>query len=422
MAHFGFLTLYLTGHLNPAMSLARALEERGHKVTFFNLSDVSQPIQENNFRFVQIGACDYPEGTLKQVLSTIATLQGQEAFQFFLNMMTTLARTSFRELPALIEQTGVDTLVVDQLFPGGATVAQHLRLPYASQANALAVNYSVRVPPPVLPGTFADNAQAEARNEETWRGVRGLFQPWQDTDNAQRKSWGLPMYDYVLDDSFSPFAQIAQQQASFDFPRKGLPSTFHYVGPLNHQGTRKEVPFHWEQLNNDPLVYASLGTMQNGQEWIFRIIMDACAELNAQIVLSLGGSVLNEEKLGVVPKNVLLVPYAPQFDVLARSNLCITHAGLNTALDSLTNGVPMIAIPIANDQFGVGARIEWTNTGKTISLADLTAECLHGKMSEFFRNSTYQTHAKDMQKQIDRLSPLDHACEILEHDVVGKCW
>ena len=46
-----------------------------------------------------------------------------------------------------------------------------------------------------------------------------------------------------------------------------------------------------------PLVYASLGTLQNGSEEIFRTIAEACAGLNAQLVISLGGG-LDPARLG----------------------------------------------------------------------------------------------------------------------------
>lgn len=36
---------------------------------------------------------------------------------------------------------------------------------------------------------------------------------------------------------------------------------------------------------------------------------------------------------------------APQIELLKRASLCITHAGLNTALQALAQGVPMVANP-----------------------------------------------------------------------------
>jgi UDP:flavonoid glycosyltransferase YjiC (YdhE family) len=60
---------------------------------------------------------------------------------------------------------------------------------------------------------------------------------------------------------------------------------------------RPRVDFAWERLDGRPLVYASLGTLQNGSEDVFRVIADACAGLDKQLIISLGGG-LDPERLG----------------------------------------------------------------------------------------------------------------------------
>jgi len=46
----------------------------------------------------------------------------------------------------------------------------------------------------------------------------------------------------------------------------------------------------------------------------------------------------------------LVVDYVPQRALLRRAMLTINCAGLNTTLDSLTCGVPLVAIPVGEDQ------------------------------------------------------------------------
>jgi zeaxanthin glucosyltransferase len=70
---------------------------------------------------------------------------------------------------------------------------------------------------------------------------------------------------------------------------------------------------------------------------------------DVQVVLSVGKN-LNPHSLGPTPSNTLVVRSAPQIELLKRAALCITHAGLNTVLESLAQGVPMVAIPIAYSQ------------------------------------------------------------------------
>jgi UDP:flavonoid glycosyltransferase YjiC (YdhE family) len=44
---------------------------------------------------------------------------------------------------------------------------------------------------------------------------------------------------------------------------------------------------------------------------------------------------------------------------------------LNTALESLACGVPMVVLPVTYDQPGVGARVEWAGVGRSIPVARL---------------------------------------------------
>jgi zeaxanthin glucosyltransferase len=105
---------------------------------------------------------------------------------------------------------------------------------------------------------------------------------------------------------------------------------------------------------------ASLGTVVNGLEYVYRTILDAVRTVpGIQLVLSVGNNV-DIDDLGPIPSNALVVSSAPQVELLKRAVLCITHAGLNTALEALAQGVPIVAIPIGYDQPGVAAGSDTT--------------------------------------------------------------
>jgi UDP:flavonoid glycosyltransferase YjiC (YdhE family) len=99
-----------------------------------------------------------------------------------------------------------------------------------------------------------------------------------------------------------------------------------------------------------------MGTLQNGRENVFSSIAQAVGQWEGyQLVLSIGPA-LEPEQIASLPPNAIVVKQLPQIELLKRSALCITHAGLNIALESLAQGVPMVAIPVTNDQPGVAAR------------------------------------------------------------------
>ena len=134
-----------------------------------------------------------------------------------------------------------------------------------------------------------------------------------------------------------------------------------------------DVEFPWERLTGEPLIYASMGTLQNRVANVFHTIASATSGLkNVQLVLSLGDHV-DPKEIGPLPTNAITVKYAPQLELLKRASVCITHAGLNTVLEALAQGVPQVAIPVTNDQPGVAARIADKKTGLVLPLNELTA-------------------------------------------------
>jgi zeaxanthin glucosyltransferase len=92
----------------------------------------------------------------------------------------------------------------------------------------------------------------------------------------------------------------------------------------------------------------------------------------------------------------------------------ITHAGLNTTLESLANGVPMVAIPVTNDQPGVAARIEWFGVGKRIPIAKLNVSKLSRAVREVLENPAYRVRAQELQSQIVAADGLETAANIVE--------
>jgi zeaxanthin glucosyltransferase len=96
------------------------------------------------------------------------------------------------------------------------------------------------------------------------------------------------------------------------------------------------------------------GNRDTAYVWV--VLLEAFGSLeDVQVVLSVGKNIC-PENLGRIPSNTIVVRSAPQIELLKRATICITHAGLNTVLESLAHGVPMVAIPIGCDQPGTAAQ------------------------------------------------------------------
>jgi MGT family glycosyltransferase len=132
-----------------------------------------------------------------------------------------------------------------------------------------------------------------------------------------------------------------------------------------------------------------------------------------QVVLAKGNNIELAD-LGPVPSNVIVVDQAPQIELLKRATLCITHAGLNTALESLAHGVPMVAIPIGYDQFGVAARIAYHGVGESIGVDDLSVDALHALIQRVLNTRSYREKAQYFKNIIAQRRGLDVAAEAIE--------
>jgi MGT family glycosyltransferase len=157
-----------------------------------------------------------------------------------------------------------------------------------------------------------------------------------------------------------------------------------------------------------------MGTVLNGNLDVFQSIVTALTKHDdLQLVLSIGGQV-DPQRIVSAPKNAIIVQRAPQLELLKLASVCITHAGLNTVLESLAQGVPQVAIPVTFDQPGVAARIAHRETGVVTSLDKLTPDHLSELLDEVLINSTYRANAKKLQRKIVEANGLAVAADVVE--------
>jgi MGT family glycosyltransferase len=132
-----------------------------------------------------------------------------------------------------------------------------------------------------------------------------------------------------------------------------------------------------------------------------------------QVVLAKGNNIELAD-IGPIPSNVIVVNKAPQLELLKRSVLCITHAGLNTTLESLAQGVPMVAIPIGYDQFGVAIRIAYHGVGESLDVDTLSVDDLHALIQRILNTHSYREKAQYFKNIIAQRRGLDVAAEAIE--------
>jgi len=169
-------------------------------------------------------------------------------------------------------------------------------------------------------------------------------------------------------------------------------------------------------LTGQRLIYASLGTLQNRKWEIFQTIAEACLGNDAQIVISLGNPNIQDFALDL-PGSPLVVPYAPHQQLIEKAALVITHAGMNTTLAALSSGVPLVAIPITNEQPGIASRIARTGAGEVVPLKRLNVSRLRDVIRLVLAKDSYKQNALRLQNTIRHAGGVTRAADIIEEAV-----
>ena len=414
MSHIGLICPELSGHLNPMTTLGRELKRRGHQVTMVARMDARRKAEAAGLGFAAVGAREFPEGAMAREAAQLGKLSGLRAIQFTAEMLRRGTAAVLQEAPDIVTSERMDALVVDQVSPAGGTVSDRLGMPHVAVCDALALNPDPDVPPGVLPWPYRPGLLGRVRNGMGDSLLRWLARPVLKEINRYRDQYRLPRLEGGIVAS-TGLAQIAQQPAFFDFPRRATPDNFHYTAPWHDAGSGDEIAFPWDQLDGRPLIYASMGTLQNRLEFIFQTIAAACAGLDMQLVISLGSR--DQDAAGLAAKfagQPIVVPFAPQLKLIERAALSITHAGLNTALESLSHGLPMVAIPITNDQPGVASRLAWLGVAEVVQPGKLSVPRLRAAVEKVVGDPTYREKARRFGEEIRKINGVARAADIVE--------
>ena len=403
----GFMCPNLPGHLNPMTTLARHLQARNHEVVFLYSKEA------NGLPFVPAPEKDH----ISENRPEVSKLQGEDALRFSVGNVLAQTEAILKSLPEIVRANGVDALLLDTVQFYAELGPMQLGMPYVQVSNGLHFDYSGWTPLCLYDWPHDISPTGLARNREGVAKWANLLASVNGGVRAHAESVGLKVDWNDLSFTLSPFASITQTPSAFDFESSHWPSQFHHTGPFHDGRGRKKVDFPWERLTGEPLIYASMGTILNGRLDVFRTIVTALGKHKGlQLVLSVGDQV-DPQQIGPAPSNAIIVKQAPQLELLKQTSVCITHAGLNTALESLAQGVPLVAIPVTYDQPAVAARIAHKQTGVVISLDKLTADHLSSLLDKVLTNNIYRDNARKLQKAIAEANGLSLAADLVEESL-----
>ncbi|XP_046929860.1 UDP-glucuronosyltransferase 3A2-like isoform X2 [Lynx rufus] len=184
---------------------------------------------------------------------------------------------------------------------------------------------------------------------------------------------------------------------ALEFARPLLPNTV-YVGGLMARPVTP-VPQEFEnfiaKFGDSGFVLVALGSMVStfqSQE-LLREMNSAFAHLSQGVIWKYKPS--HWPKDVKLAANVKIVDWLPQNDLLAhpRIRLFVTHGGMNSIMEAIQHGVPMVGIPLFGDQPENLVRVEAKKFGVSIPLKQIKEETLAVKMKQVIEDKRYKSAA-----------------------------
>ncbi|MGG4552110.1 nucleotide disphospho-sugar-binding domain-containing protein [Paenibacillus humicus] len=345
-----FFMLPYYGHINPTLSVAEELVRRGEQIVYYTTEEFAGKLEGIGAEFRLVGRefGFFMEEMDKKPLA--ASLRNADFYVDNLNRHVALAS----ELLEQVQQEQADGVVCDPMCLWGRAVAERLELPRALFFSGIAVT--------------ADSP------------VFDYFSRLFDGDIPEILTNMFLKREPLM---LAPIPRKFQPDSAY------LGEGFEFIGPtIVDREADQDFPL--EEIAGHPTIYISLGSIINNPQF-YELCMEAFAGSRWKVVM------VSQTRPQQVPDNFLVYPFVPQLKVLQHAELFISHGGMNSVMESLWYGVPLLMVPQSSDQPLVAARAEELDLGRKLELQTIKPDLLLAKAEEILADSAIRESVRSMQ-------------------------
>jgi MGT family glycosyltransferase len=424
MARVLFTVWPFVGHINPFMSVARAMKARGHEVAFYT-SEKSREVVEPQ------GVVLFPYKHLRedpiweavQAAETRATLGWHSPrllLRAFRDWLAGTLADQVADIQEIIDEWRPDIIVTETGMWGPIVILNETSpIPVAILTTLMGCLIPGPDAPPGGPGlpaprTFRTRLMAKAftkLGDVLARGVRSHV-------NMVRASHGLPRMESSVNAQMARVPlYIVPSVNEIDYGRQDLPASVHYVGPcIWNKVEGAPAPAWLDEIPTDaPWVHVTEGTAHFQDPVVLRAATRGLANLPMQVILTTGSQRQPEELgLGPIAPNIRVERFVSHSDLLPRCSVLVTTGGAGTVLTGLQLGVPQIIVPTHWDKPDNARRIVDAGAGLKLTPRQCTPAGLRAAVERLLNEPSFRQNARRIARiMAEHRGPVE-AAELLE--------
>jgi MGT family glycosyltransferase len=427
LARFLFTVWPFAGHVHPGIGIAHALRARGHEVAFYTGTAAGSVVVGEGFRYFPFTKLD--EKRVSDLVSSEFPYRASMWLQlrYAKQLQARLREWLLDTIPQQVEDIGAvlatwrpDVIVCDSAFWSPILVFHETqRIPVA----VLSVTAACILPGPDAPAWGRGsprprNGVMRARYTLERKLVMVLSAGFRARVNALRRTYGLPVLDCpVTEFAARMLLYLVPSAREYDYNRRDLPPSVHYVGPCLWDKPAIAAPPDWlAQLTRDrPLIYVTEATVGTSEPFLLRAAARALADLPFQVVMTSGKQRDPAQlDLGVLAPNIRVESYVPQSDLLPRTAIMVTLGGSGGVLAALKAGVPLVVVPTEWDRPENAQRVVEYGAGLRIAAGKCTPERLRAAVNRVMTEPSFRKNARRLAHVFARHEGPARAAQLLE--------
>jgi MGT family glycosyltransferase len=166
-----------------------------------------------------------------------------------------------------------------------------------------------------------------------------------------------------------------------------------------------------------PLVYVTYGSVAGSLPpfaGVFQDSLDAFADLDAQVVMTVGRS-FDTSTLGTLPDNAYVAAWLPQDAVLAHATAMVGHGGFGTTMGALAAAVPQVVVPLFSfDQVVNGDHVAAVGAGICTGMREEGVQAAAAALPSVIADPSYAEAAGGVAAAMRALPPPAEVVPVLE--------
>ncbi|MEU7474921.1 macrolide family glycosyltransferase [Lentzea sp. NPDC042327] len=321
-----FVTLFGHGHLTPTLPLVEEVTRRGHEVWYATAAEHADAVTAAGARWLELPA-----------LPPFEPKTANPVDEWFPHYFAAMAAIH----PVLLEhcrRDRPDVVCYDATNWPARVVARQLDIPAVRTVPHFVSNEHFRLMDPAIAWAVEEPCARFAAEQGVELDVASTLDAPEECSIV------------LVPREFQPAGD------TFD-------ETCHFVGPL----LGRRLDEQWTPRHDLPLLYVSLGSLLSDEDF-YRACVEQFGDGAWQVALSARAD------LGPLPDTIDVRPWFPQPAVLRHAAVFVTHGGMNSTMEALHAGVPLVVVPQTPEQVSNADHITALGLGERVhDLADLRA-------------------------------------------------